>query len=113
MIRHEPISSIVRFYPEESDDPLAPYTASCMLVWETPTIIWIKGLSGTLNIALLRDFAKFLLDNKIETIRTFRASNHTLPLVTTVNGNYCEIDVAAQRETLEKIVARGKRNVTP
>jgi hypothetical protein len=104
MIRYEPVSAILRFYPEYSEDPLAKYTASCVLVYETERIVWIKALVGTLTRKNLRKLLRFLLDNNIDLVKTVRASE-SLPLATSIDGNICEIDIANNREKFEKMAS--------
>lgn len=102
MIRFEPVASILRFYPEQTENPLAEFTASCTLVYESASVVWIKGLTGSLSRKNLRELLRFLLDNKIDLVKTIRA-NSSLPYATKVVDNYCEIDIANNREKFEKL----------
>lgn len=102
MIRHEPLASILRFYPHDTVDPLADFTASCTLVYESSSTVWIKGLVGNLSRKNLRELLRFFLDNKIDMVKTIRA-NGSLPYATKIEGKYCEIDIAGNREVFEKL----------
>lgn len=94
MIRLEPAASILRFYPEDTDDPLANYTASCTLVYESASVVWVKGLVGELSRKNLRELLRFFIDNNICLVKTIRASG-SLPYATKVDGNYCELDLTS------------------
>ena len=95
MIRYEAVAGILRFYPREADpqDPAAIYEASCTVVWENPGVVWIKGLTGKLSKRHVVEFAKFILENKITKVKSYR-NKGSLPFATFTDGRYCEIDVA-------------------
>jgi hypothetical protein len=93
MIRHEVQISTIRFYNEPTDDPFAQYDAICSLVWETPTVLWIKGLHGDLTRKTLRDLLSFLVENGIQTVKAHRSAGRTLPGLKTRNGQFAEVSV--------------------
>lgn len=104
MIRHETVISILRFYPKDTDDPLAKYDASCTLVWESSDTVWIKALSGTFTRQYLRELIRFLYDKNIKLLKSYRSSG-TLPYATKVEGNYCEIDLDIVKPKVEKFLS--------
>lgn len=94
MIRHEYNTTTIRFYATESDDPFETYTGICTVVWESPVVIWDKGMCGTITRANLREFLKFCTDNNIEVVKAHRASGRTLPFMVHV-GDHMELSVSA------------------
>jgi hypothetical protein len=94
MIRHEVQVSSIRFYNTETDDPYAPYDAICSLTWESPSVIWIKGLHGELTRKTLRDLLGFLTTNNIQTVKAHRATGRTLPGLTVREGSFAEVSVS-------------------
>jgi hypothetical protein len=104
MIKQEVLVTILRFYPSDSADPLAKYTACCTIMWESAHVIWLKGLVGTLSKQNLKELAKFFIDNDIHLVKAIRA-NESMPFVTKVDGNYCEIDVLMQNDRLRKFAS--------
>jgi hypothetical protein len=104
MIREEKVMSIIRFYLDATDDPYAKYAASCTIMWESDTVIWVKALTGTLSRKVFKDFVQFILDSGITLVKSTRAGA-SLPFATHIEGNYCEIDVAKA----SKLVARFMR----
>lgn len=94
MLRHELITSQIRLYNIETDDPFATYDAICTVVWESPGIIWIKGFHGELSRRTLRDLLRFLVENKITTIKAHRSLSKSLPGIVHREGTYVEINVA-------------------
>jgi hypothetical protein len=80
MIRHAITVSELRFYADDNAGPMADYDASCMVVWETPFIVWIRMLRGGLSRALLRNLLEWLVNQGIVTVRAHRAAGHVLPL---------------------------------
>lgn len=93
MIRHEILTSTLRFYDVETDNVFEPYVAICTIQWETKSIIWIKGMHGTLTRAHLREFLEFCVANGVETVKAYRATGHTLPFMKHV-GKHMELDIA-------------------
>ena len=81
MIRHEVLTSTLRFYNSESEDAFEPYVAICTIQWETANVIWIKGMHGSITRAHLREFLDFCIANKVETVKAYRSSGHTLPFM--------------------------------
>lgn len=93
MIRHEHTHTILRFYPEFTDDPYAPYVAVCTLVWETPQTVWIHGLHGTITRRSFRQLADFCVVHGITTVKAHRHPTRKLPCGVPV-GDHIEIRVA-------------------
>lgn len=87
---------MLRFYDNDTDDPFAKYVAQCTVVWESPTTIWIKGLTGKFSRKALRDFMGFIDTNGIKLVKSYRASGN-LPFATKITEHYCEIDVELAR----------------
>jgi hypothetical protein len=94
MLRHELTTSQIRFYNIQTDDPFATYDAICTVVWESPGVIWIKGFHGDLSRRTLRDLLRFLVENKITTIKAHRSLAKSLPGITHRDGTYVELSVA-------------------
>lgn len=93
MLRHSPVTSIIRFYDcEQSDDPFEPYVAVCTLIWENNSTVWVQGLHGKMSRKLFREFLSFCVDNGVKTIKAYRSPNHQLPLMKEV-GDHLEISV--------------------
>jgi hypothetical protein len=103
MLRYEPVSGILRFYPRATDptEDSPEYEASCTVVWESTKVIWLKGLSGKFTRSSLAELLKFVLDNGIQKVKTQRNSG-ILPFATHAEGTYCEVDI---QEALPKIKA--------
>lgn len=104
MIREENLVTILRFYAQETVDPMADYYASCTLLWESPTTVWIKGLSGNFSRQALRALVKHLYSKGVTKVKSFRSSG-TIPFATKVDGNYREVDLEDARQRLEKFLA--------
>ena len=79
MIRHELSNTTLRFYTDPTDDQFAPYCAICSLIWETPRIVWVRGLHGTLSRALLHEMALWMHSEGVVTIKAHRDTRHSLP----------------------------------
>ena len=80
MIRHTPTLSELRLFEAASPAPMAEYDAACLLLWETPQVVWIRMLKGHVSRKLLRELLQWLLDNQVHTVRAHRAAGHVLPL---------------------------------
>lgn len=79
MIRHQIVTSRLRFHLDPNAPEMAPYDATCGLMWESPTVIWIEGLHGNMPRPLLRDLVQFCLDHGIQTIKAHREPGRRLP----------------------------------
>lgn len=106
MIRSETLVTVLRFYPEETDDPLAAYTVACTLMWESPTTVWVKALAGTMTRKVLREFIQHMISIGVTKVKTMRASG-SLPYATKIDGYYCEIDFALRQEEFKKLLNKG------
>lgn len=93
MIRHDELVSHLRFYSSESSEEYPPYDAICTLVWESSTVIWVKGLQGKMTLKLWKEFAQWLIDRKIKLVKLERAEKHTMPFASLKDGNYYEVEV--------------------
>lgn len=69
----------MRAYAEATTDPFAPYVGIASLAWESPTVIWIRGMHGAVTRAHLRDLCRFCLARGIQTIKAHRDSARRLP----------------------------------
>lgn len=107
MLRYEPAVGILRFYPEDTDpnDPDAPYEASCTVIWESPGVIWLKGLSGRFTRKHLVSIIKFGLENNIHLVKSYRNSGK-LPFMTSSDGRYCEIDYHKNKDKILRFIHR-------
>lgn len=107
MLRYEPVAGILRFYSKDvvPSDLTAVYEASCTVVWETPETIWLKGLSGKFTKTHMLELIRFVLDNKITKVKSYRNSG-SLPFATFTDGRYCEIDVPAIKHKLLALLER-------
>lgn len=93
MLRHETVMSILRFYKEEVPSNYADYCAVCNVVWETEEVIWLKGFHGEMQRKHFRHLLKWLIDNKIKSVKAYRSPKHILPLAVDHPGGYFEIRV--------------------
>jgi hypothetical protein len=94
MIRHTVQFSSLRFYESDTPTQFEPYAAICSITWETPTIIWITGLHGTLTRKMLRQLVQFFFEHNIATVKAHRADSRALPFVTYRTEYHVEIDVS-------------------
>lgn len=93
MIRHFLELTSLRFYEKQSDDPFEPYDAVCTILWESQTVIWVRGLNGPMSRKLLREFLHWLVKNNITKIKAHRHENRSLPAGRRV-GDHIEILVS-------------------
>ena len=101
MLRHELQTSILRFYTTESDDPFAQYDAVCTIIWESPDVVWIRGMHGTISRKTICELVCFLADNNVKLAKAHRSAGRTLPFVTARDDHTIEMDVNA---AIKKIV---------
>ena len=80
MIRHALTVSELRIFDAEDPAPMAEYDASCLVVWETPSVIWLRMLRGGLSRKMLRSLLTWLVEQRIEVVKAHRAHGHVLPL---------------------------------
>lgn len=80
MIRHALTISELRIFEADDPAPMAEYDASCLVVWETPTVIWLRMLRGGLSRKMLRSLLAWLVAQRIEVVKAHRAAGHVLPL---------------------------------
>lgn len=104
MLRHEITTSILRFYENEVPGEYEDFIASCVIVWESPKVIWIKGFHGNLQRKHLRKLLEFLVSWQIETIKAFRSPTRLLPMVSSRDGTYVEIKVKDLQDRFMKKV---------
>lgn len=104
MVREETLITLLRFYEHDTDDPLAKYTASCTLLWESKDTVWIKGLAGDFSRKALRDLIQYIFDKNILWVKSHRSSGG-LPFATRTDGSYCEVDINLVRDRLKKFLA--------
>lgn len=109
MIRHEILTSTLRFYNVDSKEAFEPYVAICTIQWENINIIWIKGMHGTITRAHLREFLDFCVANKVEKVKAYRSAGHTLPFMKQV-GLHMELDV---KDTMERLYNDRRRDRNP
>ena len=83
----------LRFYEQTSDEPYPPFDVYCSVLWETASVIWIRGMKGHLTRALFKELVQFCVDNRIKTVKAHRNAARRLPLGRQV-GEHLEIDVA-------------------
>jgi hypothetical protein len=92
MIRHELVTSILRFYAYDSNDLFEPYGAVCTLLWESTSVVWIQGFHGKVSRSQLRELMNFCEKNKIQRIKAHRSPGHRIPFMEEV-GDHLELDV--------------------
>ncbi|HOW46164.1 MAG TPA: hypothetical protein P5305_04095 [Rubrivivax sp.] len=92
MIRHEILSSILRFYAVEHPAPFEPYVAVCTAVWESPRVVWLHGMSGEMGRPQLRELVRMMQGMGVQLVKARRAPGHRLPFGVDV-GDHVEIDV--------------------
>ncbi|HOX89917.1 MAG TPA: hypothetical protein PLN55_09925 [Burkholderiaceae bacterium] len=93
MIRHDLVTSTLRFYASEEPGPFEPYVAICTLLWETDNIVWIAGLHGSLSRKLLRELVEKLHGLGVSLAKAHRHPAHRLPFGVEVD-DHIEMDVA-------------------
>ena len=102
MIRHSLLTSQLRFFNEVTTDPFAPYDAICTISWETPSVIWLVGLHGSLTRALFREMVIYFHDEKVKTVKAYRAPGHRLPFASCIGENLYSIDVEEVYNAMHK-----------
>ena len=85
MIRYEALSNtvgLVRFYPEETDDPFAPYCAVCTIIFTVPNraAIEIKGMCGVITLSNLVSMFQWLNSIGVMRATAERIGGKRLPL---------------------------------
>jgi hypothetical protein len=79
VIVHTLTFSELRFFKGEWAEGVE-YDASCVVMWESPTIVWLRLLQGTLTRKMLRELLDWLISNGIEEVKANRGGKHSLPL---------------------------------
>jgi hypothetical protein len=93
-LRHTVNTSLVRFYNHADPDWYASYDAICTFTWESPTVVWMIGLHGTLSRKVLRQLTQLFLLHGVQLVKAHRAPDRTLPFVTSRDGTYVQINIA-------------------
>jgi len=93
MIRHDHVTSALRFYASDEPGPFEPYAAICTLLWETDKVVWIVGMHGSLSRGMLRQLVQFLHGAGVTLAKAHRHPAHRLPFGQDV-GDHVELDVA-------------------
>lgn len=98
MIRHDHVTSALRFYASDEPGPFEPYVAICTLLWESSTVVWIVGMHGSLSRRHVRELARLLHDLGVTRAKAHRHPAHRLPFGEDA-GDHVEMDVtgAVQR----------------
>lgn len=94
MLRHSLLTTQIRFFIEDSEDPFAPYDAICTLCWESASTVMLVGMHGTLNRKLFRELISFLAQEEVRTLKAYRSPTHTLPFATQIAPDLYQIDIA-------------------
>lgn len=68
----EPLVSIVRWYDGPYTPHRSPYVAICTLLWESPTVVTIVGLHGTVTRAMREELRQALADAGVTTVHAER-----------------------------------------
>lgn len=102
MIRSEQVSVIIRFYPQETDDPFADYVATCTLVWESHDTVWIKALQGCVSRKHLVELALWLASHDVSYAKAARVGGKRLP-GSEDRGTYQVIDLTRFLERNRRI----------
>ena len=105
MLRHNNVTSILRFYNSKNPSKFEDYVALCNIFWETNDTIWMFGFMGDLQRAHLRELLNFLETHKIKKVKAYRSLTRTLPMAT-FEGDYLSIDVDSLLERFKKIQNR-------
>lgn len=92
MLRHNVVTSILRFYNNEHPADFEDYVAVCSLLWESKDTIWIHGFHGNVNRKHLRTLLKFFIDNDVKIVKAKRSPFRVLPLSNN-KGDHHEIVV--------------------
>ena len=98
MIRHDLVTSSLRFYASEEPGPFESYVAICTLLWETDAVVWIVGMHGAMSRKMIRELVQFLHTAKVAVAKAHRHPAHRLPFGKDV-GDHVEMSVpdAARR----------------
>lgn len=99
-IRHEPTTSILRFYASAEPGPWEPYVAVCTVIWQNAERVWLCGMHGTISRKHLRELVDHLWAKGVRTIYAHRDPTRRLPWAREV-GDHLEIDLAVTRERKE------------
>jgi len=97
MIDCEPVSSILRLGDGDPSDPFRKFSASCTLVYETPRVVWIKGMSGQVSLNQMKELLTWFTAQGLHKVKAMRAPGHRLPGFIEV-GEHLELDVEAMRQ---------------
>lgn len=110
MIRHTRTVSELRFFEDAEPAPMADFDASCLLVWDSPQVVQIRMLKGSLSRKLLRELVDWLDAMRIEHVRARRADGRLLPLgELQPDGSYI-VDV---RRLVERFMSKGASDFAP
>lgn len=94
MIRHDLVTSALRFYASDTPGPFEPYVAICTLLWETDRIVWIVGMHGAMSRQMIRQLVQFLNTAGVALAKAHRHPLHRLPFGVDVD-DHVEMDVPA------------------
>lgn len=95
MIEHSLTVSELRMFSAARPDPAADFDASCMLIWQTPTVVWVRLLKGALTRALMAELLQWLQAQGVHTVLARRVDGRVLPMGRKrADGTY-EIDLPA------------------
>lgn len=102
MIRHEVLHSLVRFYPNQSNDAFAQYSAIANIFWESPETVCILGFHGKVSRKDLIDLFLFLTNQGIKFVKAHRDSKRQMPFAKYVNDTEVIIDLSDVQDYLSK-----------
>lgn len=84
MIRYTETTGELRFFDDDDAPHMARFDASCVVLWEQPTVVWIRMLStnagSSVTRKMLRDLVDWLVEHRVEMVRSRRGMGHLLPL---------------------------------
>lgn len=72
-------AKLARFYDSPDPEPMAPFTATCVLEWSGPREAWVKGMTGRLTRRTVREFVNLLVSLAVHTVVARRGEGHVLP----------------------------------
>ena len=95
VVRHTPVISELRLFESDAPGHMAPFDACCSVVWETPTVAWVRMLHGRLTLRMAQQLLDFFVERGVKTLRATRADGRILPGGKARDDGTFEIDVQA------------------
>ena len=95
VVRHTLVASELRLFESDDPGPTDPFDACCNLVWQSPTVVWVRMLHGRMTLRLAQQLLDFVVAHGVKTLRATRAEGRILPGGKLLKDGTFEIDVQA------------------